>query len=137
MNEIDNKIIKILRKNSRTSYTQIAGRLNLPEASARYRVKSLIKKGIIKRFTLELATSGTSSLVGAKTNPNIDSRKVSKTLLKIQGVEKIFELTGEFDLMILIRTSDPPRLNAVLETIRATQGVAFTTAFFILQEHGV
>jgi DNA-binding Lrp family transcriptional regulator len=136
MNRIDKRIIEILRQNSRTPFTQIARRINLPEASVRYRVKSLVKKGVIKRFTLELAAGGISSLIGVKTDPNTETRKICNALLKIQGIERVFELTGDFDLMTLVRTSDSNTLNTIIDSIRATPGVVSTSSFFVLQEHG-
>ncbi len=48
----DLSIINLLAKDSRMDYTEIARRIGLGESSIRYKVSSLVKKGIIKRFTI-------------------------------------------------------------------------------------
>ncbi|MDT7890758.1 MAG: AsnC family transcriptional regulator, partial [Candidatus Nanopusillus sp.] len=54
VDDIDNKIIKILLNNSRISNTKIARLLNISEASVRKRIKKIMEIGIIKKFTVEL-----------------------------------------------------------------------------------
>jgi len=48
LDELDKKIIKILLKNARTSFTEIARALNVSEATIRKRIKKLEEKGVIK-----------------------------------------------------------------------------------------
>ena len=52
IDDIDNKIIKILINSSRISNTKIAKLLNISEASVRKRIKKIIKTGIIKNLQL-------------------------------------------------------------------------------------
>ncbi len=54
MDDKDFKIIKILQENSRTPYTEIGKKLGLTEATIRKRVSELERKGVIKRYTIEV-----------------------------------------------------------------------------------
>ena len=53
MDEIDVKILKILKEDSRTKYVKIAKTVGLTEGAVRRRIRNLINRGIIKRFTIE------------------------------------------------------------------------------------
>ncbi|MCX6822188.1 MAG: winged helix-turn-helix transcriptional regulator, partial [Candidatus Aenigmarchaeota archaeon] len=53
MNNTDEKIIDILKKNSRTTITKIAEKVGLTEGAVRYRINELLKNGKIKRFTID------------------------------------------------------------------------------------
>ena len=44
---LDRKLIKSLKKNSRRSLIELSDELYVPESTIRYRINSLIKKGII------------------------------------------------------------------------------------------
>jgi len=136
MDELDRKIIEILRKNSRTSFKKIAKMLNITEGAVRYRVKSLIDRGIIRKFTIELGLEGLSSIVCVKTNEKADLAKLCKDILNINGVERVFEVTGEYDLIVFVRSTSTRDLNRVIDEIRVKNGVVTTISFFILQEHG-
>jgi len=55
MDEIDLKILKILKQNSRAKYVRIAESVGLTEGAVRRRIRALTATGIIKRFTVETA----------------------------------------------------------------------------------
>ncbi|MCD6563205.1 MAG: Lrp/AsnC family transcriptional regulator [Thermoproteales archaeon] len=136
MDEVDRKIIRILRENSRTPFKEIAKRLNMTEGAVRYRVKSLINKGVIKRFTIELGSNGgVSSLIYVKTSEKADLKALCSRILKNDDVEKIYEVTGEYDLVVLVRTSSIHNLNNIIDKIRAEEGVVTTISSLILQEY--
>lgn len=46
--ELDRQVIRLLRADGRRSNREIARRLNVPEATVRYRVRRLIESGILK-----------------------------------------------------------------------------------------
>ncbi len=136
MDEVDRKIIRMLRNNSRTPFKEIAKSLNMTEGAVRYRVKSLINKGIIKRFTIELGPNGSvSSLIYVKTSEKTNLKNLCKRILEKDDVEKIYEVTGEYDLVVLVRTTSIQSLNEIIDYIRAESGVVTTLSSLILQEY--
>ena len=48
LDQIDQDIITLLRGDGRMAFTEIAKRLNIPEATARYRVQRLLQAGVIR-----------------------------------------------------------------------------------------
>ena len=51
MNKLDNALLNILIKDSRTSFADIARQLNISRAHARTRVQALVESGVIEKFT--------------------------------------------------------------------------------------
>lgn len=51
MNKLDNALLNILIKDSRTSFADIARQLNISRAHARTRVQALVDSGVIEKFT--------------------------------------------------------------------------------------
>ena len=54
VDEKDLRIIEILQKDARTTYTEIAKRLRVSESTIRKRVKQLEDDGIIKGYTINV-----------------------------------------------------------------------------------
>ncbi len=61
--EIDEKIIHILQEDSRRAFVDIANEIGLSESAVRRRVKHLVDREIIKRFTIELGVSDKTSAI--------------------------------------------------------------------------
>jgi DNA-binding Lrp family transcriptional regulator len=58
LDKIDRNILKLLNENSRLGYREIGKAVNVEEATVRYRVFRLVKRGIIARFTIAIQNSG-------------------------------------------------------------------------------
>ena len=87
MDEIDKKIIEILKEDSSQPYTKIAKQIGLSEGAVRKRIQNLVKTGIIRKFTITLDIKEgikAITLASAASNP-----EVSKEILKLEGVETI------------------------------------------------
>ena len=52
MKKSDKMLLQLLNENSRISYSELARKLKVSESTLRYKVFGLVKKGIIKRFTI-------------------------------------------------------------------------------------
>ena len=53
MDEIDVKVLEILKRNARSKYVKVAQAVGLTEGAVRRRIKELTKQGVIRRFTIE------------------------------------------------------------------------------------
>ncbi|BCU70518.1 HTH-type transcriptional regulator LysM [Stygiolobus caldivivus] len=130
----DIKILEMLRKNSRTSYTSIARELKISEAAARKRIERLIKAGIIKRFTIDYELENEiRAIVMVKTAPQIPTPEISKKIVKISGVETVYETTGDYDILALVRGNNIAAINKTIDEIRSLQGVISTTSTIVLR----
>jgi len=125
IDDIDNKIIKILLNNSRISNTKIAKLLNISEASVRKRIKKIMKIGIIKKFTVEL----NYNLLGYKRvfiGLNIDKDKIFNILEKIsknKNINNIYLTGGDHDILIDFLYSKPEELDEYIKYLQSIDGI--------------
>ncbi|BAB65150.1 MULTISPECIES: HTH-type transcriptional regulator LysM [Sulfurisphaera] len=134
VDESDLKILEILRKNARTPYTSIAKELKISEAAVRKRIEKLIKMGVIKRFTIDYELENEiRAIVMVKTNPQIPTPEISKKIIKIQGVEFVYETTGDYDILTVVRGTNISSINKTIDDIRSLQGVLSTNSTIVLR----
>lgn len=134
VDQIDEKIISILREDSRTSFVEIAKAVNLSEAAIRRRVASLIKTGIISKFTIETSTGPQANAISLlSVNPSFPTSEISGKLRKMKGVDSIFEITGEYDIAVIVSGSNIAEINAAIDEIRKLSGIDDTNTVVVLK----
>ncbi|MFO7792116.1 MAG: Lrp/AsnC family transcriptional regulator [Candidatus Saliniplasma sp.] len=131
MDEIDRDILDILRENSRANYIDIADKVGLTEGAIRKRVKKLKESGVIKRFTIEVSAE-VEGLVIIKSDP-AQTKEAAKKVK--EHAEKVYELSGEYDIIALIHSYDISDLNEKVDKIRETPGISYTSTLIKLKEH--
>lgn len=137
IDSIDEKIISILKDDSRKPYNEIAELVGLSESAVRRRVKNLIERGIIKRFTVELGLSNkTSAITLVSVKPSVDTAKVSEVLKSLRGVEVVYEITGQYDIAAIVSADSITEINKCIDEVRRIDGVDDTNTVIILRTLG-
>ncbi|MBP1912727.1 Lrp/AsnC family transcriptional regulator [Thermococcus stetteri] len=54
LDDLDRAILKLLKQDARLTISELADRLNRPESTIHFRIKKLIEKGVIDRYTIIL-----------------------------------------------------------------------------------
>ena len=133
--KVDEKIIEYLKENSRESFVDIGKKLNLSESAVRRRVKNLLGGGTIKKFTLELGEeNATSSIVLVSVDSATDTSKVSLKLAKLEGVKTVYEITGQYDITVIISAATIAEINNSIDALRKISGVVDTNTVIILKK---
>ncbi len=134
MDEIDKEIIRILKRDGRATYNEVGKKVGLSEGAVRKRIKDLVSSGIIKKFTLKLALSeGAEAIALVSVKPSIPTSEISGELLKIPNVETVYEVTGEYDIAIIISAMNIVEVNECIERIRKIDGIIKTNTMIILR----
>lgn len=134
LDSIDEKIISILKEDSRRPYVDIAKAVGLSESAVRRRIKHLLDSGIIKRFTVELGLSNrTSAITLISVKPSVDTAKVSERLKALKGVEMVYEITGQYDIAAIISAPNIGEINKCIDDVRRIDGVDDTNTVIILR----
>jgi len=134
MNDIDEKILRILKDNARMTYVEIGEQVGLSEGAIRNRVQALVSSGTIKKFTIETAdTSKIRSLTMISVEPSTPTFTVSKEVEKLAGVERIYEVTGEYDIVTVVSHQNITGINQCIEDIRKIKGVEKTNSIIVLR----
>jgi len=130
----DEKIIEFLRNDSRESFVDIGKKLKISESAVRRRVKNLVGSGIIKKFTVEIGESNTTSaIVLISVESSMDTAKVSARLTKLEGVKTVYEITGQYDIAVIIRAPNITEINSSIDSLRKIPGVSDTNTVIILR----
>ena len=122
MDETDIKILEILKKNSRTKYVRVGEIVGLTEGAVRRRVKTMLKEGVITRFTVETRAE-VEGIVLVKTDP-AQTREAARRIKEVS--ERVFELSGDYDVAALIQSYTIEALNRKVDSIRGFPGVLDT-----------
>lgn len=134
VDDVDRRIIELLRENSRMRFVEIAERIGISEASVRRRIKALVDSGVIRRFTVEAELEhGLQAVVFVATDPSRVTGAVAEEALRLDGVEAVYEVTGEYDVAIVVRVPSVSKLNSCIDDIRRIEGVVKTNTVIILR----
>lgn len=134
VDETDEKIIRILQADSRRAFVEIANEIGLSESAVRRRVKNLLDKMIIKRFTIELGASDkTSAITLISVASTADTSAVSQELMNLNGVKVVYEITGQYDIAAIIAAPAIADINKCIDDVRKIEGVSDTDTVIILK----
>lgn len=104
---IDNKnqkIIEILKENSREPIREIARKTKIRPSTVHQRIQKLLENGVIDKFTVKLNNKAVGEdfivfmLVKGSTSEYIDAK-----ILNERHVKEVFGVTGEYDMMIKLK----------------------------------
>ena len=132
--EIDEKILSLLEENSRMTYVEIGNLVDLSEGAVRNRIQSMVSDNVIKRFTIEKSIKhGVRALTMIAVEPGVPTFEVSQKVNRLNGVEQIYEVTGEYDIVMVSHGIDIESINKVIEDIRKIEGVEKTNTIIVLR----
>ena len=135
IDHLDERIIEILKKDSRRSFVDIANQLKVSEGTVRSRVKKLVDDGIIKSFTIKTSSKNVKALLEVRIDVNVNTNEVAAKIAQFEGVTEVFEVTGDQDVVAIIDVESSPHLNDIIERVRHFDNIVSTKTRLILKEH--
>ncbi len=135
IDHLDDKIIEILKKDSRRPFVEIANELEVSEGTIRSRVKKLFEEEVIQAFTIKTSSKNVKALVEVKIDVNVNTSDIADQIASFEGVSEVYEVTGEEDIVAIIDVTSSPQLNEIIERIRRYDNVESTRTRLILKEH--
>ncbi|MCX5262649.1 Lrp/AsnC family transcriptional regulator [Streptomyces sp. NBC_00199] len=138
LDDIDRQILSRLLEDGRISVRSLAEQVHISRANAYTRIGRLVAEDVITGFTAQLdaqrAGLGTSAYVTMSIEQNA-WRDTSRDLRRIPYVEHVALVTGDFDVLVLVRAPDNLALRTVvLESIQAVPGVRSTRTWLVFDE---
>ncbi|WP_215457460.1 MULTISPECIES: Lrp/AsnC family transcriptional regulator [unclassified Streptomyces] len=138
LDDTDRQILARLLKDARQSVRALAEQVHISRANAYTRIARLLSEGVITGFTAQLnpkrAGLGTSAYVTLSTE-QAAWRDISRELREIPYVEHVSLVTGDFDVLVLVRAPDNEALRSVvLERIQGVSGVRSTRTWLVFDE---
>ena len=130
----DEKILEFLQKDSRESFVEIGKKLKMSESAVRRRVKNMVNNGTIEKFTVQVGeANSTSAIVLISVDSSVDTAKVSTKLTKLSDVKTVYEITGQYDISVIVRAQNITEINKCIDDLRKIPGVIDTNTVIILK----
>jgi len=141
----DEKILGVLKENSRLSTQKISKKAGIPITTVHNRLRKLTEEKVIKRFTIDIDYKAIGKTLLAyllvsvdniycKRN-NITHSDVMVDIKKHAFVESSVTITGETDLLVGVRVKDIRELDDFLiNHLRPINGVLKTDTKIVLEE---
>jgi DNA-binding Lrp family transcriptional regulator len=135
MDKVDREIVEILKENGRATYTNIGRKVGLSEGAVRKRIKALVDSSVIRRFTVKIGfTENAEAITLLHINPSFPTSEICDKIKKLPNVETIYEITGQYDIVVIISALNIADVNDCVEKIRRLDGVANTNTMIILRD---
>jgi len=121
----DAKIIRVLRRNSRSAIRDIAKETGIRPSTVHQRMQKMAEEGIISQFTIKLDNSAADEgfIVFMFVTTNKD---LPQAFFQDSHVKEAFGVTGEYDLLIKLKFKDIEEFNAYIINLRKRPEIAKT-----------
>jgi len=133
VDKIDQKILSELTNDSSISIPKLSEKINVNSSVVYSRIKRLVKKKLIERFTIDVNNKEFGYGVKSITGINMDSKQrdvVIQELFKIQGVREVSEVTGRFDILVTMYAKNLSDMYRIIsDNIGKIQGLVGSESF--------
>ena len=133
LDKTDLKILSELSNDSSILITKLSEKINVNTSVVYSRIKRLVKNKLIKKFTIDVNDKELGYAVKSLTGINMDSKQrddVIEELFKIPGVREISEVTGRFDILVIMFAKNLPEMHRLIsEEIGKIQGIESSESF--------
>ena len=136
--ELDMKLLFELTKDGSISVPALSKKLGINASVLYSRIKRLMKKKLIKKFTVVIDDSllgiGVKASVGINRDPKLKDN-IHKKMMDTPEVISISEVTGRFDIIVKVHAKNLEALHSiVIEKIGKIDGIINTETFVELQK---
>ena len=137
IDEIDAKLLTALTEDSSISVPKLSKKIMVNPSVCYSRIKRLVRRGLIKKFTIvaneELLGYGVTALVGLNTEGK-KREDILKSIASLPEAREIGEVTGRFDIMVTVKARSLDDLhNIVTGKIGNIDGVNRSETFIELK----
>ncbi len=135
LDDKDKILIAALRRNARESLVGLARSVGLSRSATQERMRRLEREGIIKAYTVELASAhdpAVRAMIAVTFKPGFLCKQVVPRLAGIPEIVACHSLTGSIDLMVNVACDSNATLNRIRDVVASVPGVATATTHIVL-----
>ncbi|ABK78596.1 transcriptional regulator [Cenarchaeum symbiosum A] len=133
VDELDLKILSELSADASISVPKLSEKIKVNSSVVYSRIKRLVKKRLIERFTIVVNDQELGYQVKALIGLNMDSKKrdsIIDALFEIRGVREIAEVTGRFDILVTVYARELGEMHVIVsDSIGKIDGVISSESF--------
>ena len=137
LDEIDRKLLVLLRADAREPTSSLARKLGLPRSTVQERLSRLKSNGVITGFTVNLGQDPESNQNRAILFVALDARSLPQVVVALEGYPEVtscFTVNGAYDLCAFVETPLLEDLDILLDEIVGLPGVVRTMTSIVLSE---
>lgn len=130
MDDIDLRLVELLRANARLSYAELARQVGLSAPAVHDRVGKLESGGVIRGYRADAEPEaiglGVTALIGIVQDSTADPDDVLEALRALPEIESCYFMAGVESFLIKVRVATIHELETLIVRLNRTAGVAST-----------
>ena len=135
LDDIDRKLLAELLADSRTSQRQLATKIGVAQGTVTNRLTRLTDCGVIRGYHVDLDPKKVgwtmTVLIGLRIEKN-SIMPVQDEIAADARVSSVYDVTGEFDSMVVARVRDPDDLNDLTKNVLSIEGIIRSSTHVVL-----
>ncbi|GIW42572.1 MAG: AsnC family transcriptional regulator [Candidatus Binatia bacterium] len=139
LDSIDGKILGMLQANCKMPWGKIAEQVGLSAPSVIERVRKMEERGIIRGYhaLLDGRSLGldVTAFIGVIVERHESLERLEKQIEALANVLECHHVTGEYTLLLKVKTRDTASLETLIQRIRKVPGVSRTETMVVLSTH--
>ena len=139
LDTLDRHILSLLQENCKLSLNRIGERVGLSAPSVVDRIRKLEENGVIRGYTAVLDARKLGKDITAFIGVSIHHPKLIQTFEKdidrFEEVQECHHVTGEYTLLLKVKTDNTSGLEELIRQIRSINGVDRTETSVVLSTH--
>jgi DNA-binding Lrp family transcriptional regulator len=119
---VDRRILNLLQEDCRLSFSKIAAKTNVSVGTAYNRIKNLEARGLIKGYTVLVDSAKLGCGLTAVIFVQVEGgplASVEKTIAEGGNVVAVYDVTGEFDAVVIAKFKDRGSLSTFIKDLAA------------------
>jgi DNA-binding Lrp family transcriptional regulator len=140
VDDLDHRLISLLRDNARISVAQLAQQLKVSRATVQNRIDRLVEQRVLLGFTVRTSAEGAAHRVRATMMIAVDGDRSDAILKALRGYPEVRALhttNGRWDIVAELGTDTLEAFDAALRSIRTIKGIANSETSLLLSTHKV
>ena len=135
LDQLDGKLITLLRHDGRRSISDLAIELGVSRATVRSRMERLESSGIITGYTVILRADTVEAPVRGIMLIEVEGQAADRVVRTLSGFPEILEIhstNGRWDLIVELSAGSLPEFDGVLRRIRLIPGITTSETNLLL-----
>jgi DNA-binding Lrp family transcriptional regulator len=135
LDDLDRRLISLLRANGREPVVSLAERLEVTRATVNNRMQRLVDNGIIVGFSVRVRDPAEATVVRAISLLAVEGRNVNKVIQALRGIPEVAALhttNGRWDLVAELSCDSLSSFDAALGVIRGIEGLQTSETSLLL-----
>ena len=135
MNDLDVRLVALLKRNARMSVTQMSYELNASRITIDTHIKKLEETGVIKGYTVKLGSEEFRHKISGWILINAEANKEEKAIanmIEMPELTRLHTTNGKWDLAAEIQTQTLEEFDRAISKLRQIEGITETETSLLL-----